>query len=281
MRKQQSLTATEVITGVVVGALAISVIDALLNRPQDILNALSNFNVTPPNNYLAVQESQPTTGQDAQRSSFNFFQLPKAGEMPPGATKPILRRHNSTRRMARRGRSSTFSLLPAVKQAAAPPSPFVEKKAPELKLVPEPPKHEQVLTLFHKHLDETGKRGKPGLSFTKEFTAFIQPMRKALAEEQRKLNVQSSPKRLSAGRPAGSIDPLTARILDLQANGKTRDDICELTYEGHNLASKTGKAHKAKVNRLLKYHSQKSPSTSQAVTTPMATPLLPDYKKNN
>lgn len=100
MGKQQPLTATEVITGVVVGALALSVIDALLNRPQDILNALSSFNVPPPQNYPSAQVSWPAIGQDAQRSSFNFFQLPKAGETTPGALKPSLRRLNSTRRMA-------------------------------------------------------------------------------------------------------------------------------------------------------------------------------------
>lgn len=154
---------------------------------------------------------------------------------------------------------------------------------PELKLVPAPSKQEQVLTLFHKHLDETGKSGKPGLSFTKEFTSFIQPVRKALAEEQRKFDVQSSPKRPTAGRPAGSIDSLTARILNLQAGGKTPDEICELTYEGQSLASKPGKAHKAKVNRLLRYHSQRSPSLSQlqAVTAPVNPPLPPGHKKNN
>jgi hypothetical protein len=185
--------------------------------------------------------------------------------------------------MTHRGRSSAFSLFPSVKQVVTIPSAPVEQKVSESKLVPAPQKHEQVLALFHEHLDETGKSRKPGLSLTKEFTGFIQPVRKALAQEQRNFDVPSSSKRPVAGRPAGSVDPLTARILDLQANGKTPDEICELTYEGHSLASKPGKAHKAKVTRLLRYHSQKSSSLvqSQATTAPATTPLLPDHKKNN
>jgi hypothetical protein len=255
MSQQQTLSAGEVIVGVAIGIAAIAVIDAIVNHPQDVLDVLVKF--TP---------SLPPSPLPAQPNSFSA-QWPLASAGGLGTTRQpanSLARPGFKPRYPLRHRvhNNRFRLAPALMNEFR--STPVAETALDVKPAAPLPKHEQILTLFYSHLDETGKKSNAGLSYTKEFTAFIQPVRKVLAEEQRKVNSQSSPHR-PAGRPEGAIDPLTAQILELKGQGRTSEEIAAITYEGHSLNSKAGKIHKAKIGRLLKYHSQKSTGRSTAV----------------
>lgn len=260
--QKQTVSAGEVIAGVAIGIVAIAVIDAIVNHPQDVVDALVKITPCPPQSYLPPQENQCSGPQNSQWSYLSAFQVAATPQPATSFAKPVFRQHTPRRRRIHTNRSTTLALPSAPEQVLTSPTP-VAKKASDMLAVTQPAKHEQVLMLFYRHLDETGKRPNAGLSYTKEFTAFIQPVRKVLAEEQRRVNTQVSPRR-SAGRPPGAIDSFTARILNLKREGRTSEEISALTYEGHSLNSKAGKSHKAKVDRLLKYHSQKSAGRSTA-----------------
>jgi hypothetical protein len=272
MSQQQTLSAGEVIVGVAIGIAAIAVIDAIVNHPQDVLDVLvkitPSFPLSPlpakPNSFSAQWPLAGAGGLGTTRQPVNS--LAKPGFKPRFPLRH--RAHNNRFRLTRVDLNSFSAETPVAKTALD-----VKPAAPL-------PKHEQILTLFYSHLDETGKKSNAGLSYTKEFTAFIQPVRKALAEEQRKVNSQSSPHR-PAGRPEGAIDPLTAQILELKGQGRTSEDIAAITYEGHSLNSKAFKIHKAKVGRLLKYHSQKSAGCSTAVDDGTPVGSVVTHENNN
>lgn len=272
MSQQQTLSAGEVIVGVAIGIAAIAIIDAIVNHPQDVLDAL-----------VKITPSFPPSPLPAKSNSFSA-QWPLAGASGLGTTRQpanSLARPGFKPRFPVRHRvhNNRFRLTPvsALNESRSTP---VEKTALGVKPGAPLPKHEQILTLFYSHLDETERSRTPGLSYTKEFTAFIQPVRKVLSEEQRKVNSQSSPHR-PAGRPEGAIDPLTAQILELKGQGRTSADIAAITYEGHSQISQAFKIHKAKVGRLLKYHSQKSSGRSTAVDDGTPVGSVVTHENNN